>query len=270
MYFCYPWDLLPSPGAHANCSRGISYSASSTDEGLRLLQAYHTPSFVNILRLEMTQRYHVSSLTLLAYEGYTRWHWFVLEFTSWLAYPSWIVKLDSDYSWAGSIINFLLLELLCGGSSSRCRGFMLGSELVERNVVERIGVIYVNHAESVNSTRDTTLGGHQLYISPGRHGRRSAHTIIYFSTCDLAIPYSTLVEQAFDSQLDGTPIPKLSPPIKITGAIFHNRIFLSSLFNILQTTVISRPDYSQGMFSFLSAMNNVHTDEYGGSFENIR
>ncbi|KAG1862413.1 hypothetical protein C8R48DRAFT_214502 [Suillus tomentosus] len=82
-------------------------------------------------------------LTLLAYEGYTRWHWLVLEFTSWLAYPSWIVKLDSDYSWAGSITNFLFLELLCGVSSCRYRGFMLGSELVETNVVERMGVIYV-------------------------------------------------------------------------------------------------------------------------------
>ncbi|KAG2055993.1 hypothetical protein BDR06DRAFT_305169 [Suillus hirtellus] len=58
-------------------------------------------------------------------------------------YPSWIVKLDSDYSWAGSTTNFLFLELLCGVSSSRCLRSMRASELVERIVVKRMGVIYV-------------------------------------------------------------------------------------------------------------------------------
>jgi len=46
-----------------------------------------------------------------------RWYWLVLEFTSWLAYPPWIVKLDSDYSRAGAFNFFSLLNLLCGVSS---------------------------------------------------------------------------------------------------------------------------------------------------------
>ncbi|KAG1775570.1 hypothetical protein EV702DRAFT_1046903 [Suillus placidus] len=59
---------------------------------------------------------------------------FVLEFTSWLAYPSWIAKLDSDYSWAGShkFFNFLNSFVECHFSDG---------SMVDRNVVERIRVI---------------------------------------------------------------------------------------------------------------------------------
>jgi hypothetical protein len=68
-----------------------------------------------------------------------RWYSFVLQFTSWLAHPSWIVELDSDYSWTGSS-NFLHPGLLCGESFLAFAGMVNIFRFHIRVTVGRVGI----------------------------------------------------------------------------------------------------------------------------------
>ncbi|KAG1862414.1 hypothetical protein C8R48DRAFT_709933 [Suillus tomentosus] len=61
------------------------------------------------------------------------------------------------------------------------------------------------------------------------------------------------------------------------GASFDDAFLVPKELSKTQIEAIAGTDvvetynaHSYLLFSFLSAMNNTHTDEYGGSFENIR
>jgi hypothetical protein len=103
----------------------------STPSSSVATEVHETTTYGWRLLISLRMRYAIDCM---------RWSCFVLEFTSWLAYPLWIVKLDSDYSWAGPS-NFLLLGLLRGVTS--CLGSLLATELVERDVIVDMEVLYL-------------------------------------------------------------------------------------------------------------------------------